>query len=369
MNVPLFNLHKQHQSIQPQILKQWQRLLERTEFISGPEVAAFEKEFAEFCQVKHAVAVSSGTASLIIALQSLNIKPGDEVITTPMTFSATVDAIRLAGAKPVFADISPDTGNLDPVQVEKKVTPKTKGILLVHLYGVPCDLDEFQKICQKHKLWLIEDASHAHGTEWKGKKVGSFGQVGCFSLYPAKTLGAAGSAGVLVTNDDKIAALAREYANHGRRPDNKYFHYRVGNNLVLGSLQAAVLRIKLPLLPNWITRKRSIVDQYNRAFAKHGQEGMKFSKDALVSPYVYALKRADRDRFQSYMKGSGVDTGVYYPLPLHLQPAHKDLGYIQGDFPLTEEWAEQVVSLPLYPELTDAEVEHVIQSIHNYFAS
>lgn len=369
MQVPLFDLSRQHQEIKQEVLEKWTECIDKNAFTHGEETEQFEKNFASLCGVKYALGVRSGTASLIIALKTLSLQPGDEVITTPTTFSATADAIILAGGTPVLVDVDELTGNIDPKEIEKHVTRKTKAVLIVHLYGVPCQMDEIVSLCKKKSLTLIEDASHAHGSLYKRKPVGSFGKYGCFSLYPSKTLGAMGNAGVITANSVREYQSLRMYANHGiKRFSEKYTHYVSGYNELIDTTQSAVLNIKLKKLPKWIKRKREIADYYNSIFKHFDHFGMVWSDDVDPSLYVYAVQVKRRRHFQTHMEKNGVQTGIYYPTTLHLQPSMKFLGYTKGSFPKAEKFFQQTLSLPLFPELTDSEVEYIGDVISSYFS-
>lgn len=366
--IPLFNLSLQHKPFQKDLVNIFQKIVTNSAFTHGQETEQFEQHFAELCGTKYAVGMRSGTASLIVSLLALGIGPGDEVITTPATFTATADAIVLVGAKPVFVDVLPENGNIDSKKIEQAVTKKTRAVLVVHLYGIPCDMAKIIQICKKNKLLLIEDASHAHGSVYKKKPVGSFGDVGCFSLYPSKTLGAIGNAGVITTQSKKLAQKNRIFAEHGiKNHEQKYTHYVSGYNELIDNLQAAVLDYKLQSLPQWIARRRKIAKSYNQTFQRFDHPGMKWSKEVEPSLYLYAVQMKKRKQFQEFMKKNGIQTGIYYPTPLHLQPSFQWLGYKRDDFPAAEQFFNQTVSLPLYPELTDQQVEYISQSIESYF--
>ncbi len=368
--VPLFNLTSQHAPLKSEILQEVSDIIDQTSFTHGQQTTDFEKSFAMLCATKYALGMRSGTASLFVALSTLQLQPEDEVITTPATFSATADAIKFAGGKPVFVDVQPLTGNINPKELEKNITPRTKAVVIVHLYGVPCDMDEIIKICKKHKLVLIEDASHAHGSLYKGEPVGSFGRFGCFSLYPSKTLGAIGNAGIITTNSLQAYKLINLYANHGvKSPETKYRHHVSGYNELIDNIQSAVLLLKLKKLKKWIKRKRNIAEYYNQFFQKYEHAGMVWPEYVEPSLYVYAIQIKDRIRFQEHFHKKNIQTGIYYPIPLHLQPSMEKLGYSKGDFPLAEQFFDRTISLPLYPELSDSQVEYVGQSITSFFTS
>lgn len=296
---------------------------------------------------------------------------GDLILTTPTTFSATSDAIVLNNYKPVFADVDPRTGNIDPEQVEKilsKKNSKIKAILLVHFHGVPCHMDKILELCQKYKVKLIEDASHAHGSLYKDKPVGSFGLAGCFSLYPSKTLGAIGNAGVITTNDLQFLQKIQMYANHGIKDmSEKYKHEVNGYNELMDNIQAVALNIKLKKMKKWIRRKWQISQHYNQVLEKIGVQGMVFPPETKPSLYVYSLQLENREKFMDFFRKNGINTSVYYPLPLHLQPNFSFLNYEIGDFPNAEQFAKKTVSLPVFPELTDNEVEYVGKTLQSFF--
>lgn len=364
MNIPLFDLKRQHQKIRKDVLLKISKAYDSNRFTSGQETQEFEKKFAKLCQTKYALGVHSGTDSLIIALKSLGLKAGDEVITTPCTFSASADCIVHVGATPVFADVDPKTGNLNPEAVERKITPKTKAILLVHLYGIPCDMDKFSKIVRKHNLFLVEDASHAHGSLYKNRPVGSFGDFGCFSLYPSKSLGAIGNAGILTTNKKKLYIKAAMLANHGiKDSSHKYTHHLSGFNKLIDNIQSVVLLKKIDYLQKVIQEKIKIATIYNTAFSSIGIGGMYWPKNTSPSLYVYAIQSNYRQKWQIHFEKCGISTGIYYPIPLHLQPSMKHLGYKKGDFPHAEKFFDQTLSLPLFPELTKAEIDHISHAI------
>ena len=270
----------------------------------------------------------------------------------------------------MFVDVDPRTGNIDPQEIVKKITKKTKAVLIVHLYGVPCQMDEIVEICRKNKLTLIEDASHAHGSLYKGRPVGSFGQFGCFSLYPSKTLGCIGNAGIVTTDSLELLKKLKLYANHGIKTSvTKYTHHVHGYNELIDNIQSAVLLLKMKKLKNWIKRRRSITEQYNQIFQQFDHPGMMWPTEVEPSLYVYAVQQKDRKNFQTYCESKGIQTGIYYPTPLHLQPSMKWLGYKKGDLPKSEKFFDQTISLPLYPELSDEQVEYVCTVIASYFTS
>jgi len=357
MTVPLVDLKAQYLSIKEAIDEAINHVITRANFIQGEEVALFEREFARYCGVKEAVAVSSGTEALRLALVACGIGQGDEVVTTPFTFIATAEAISQVGASPVFVDIDPITCNLDPKKVEWAVSKKTKAIIPVHLYGRPADMDGICAVARKYNLKVIEDAAQAHGARYKGKRVGTFGEVACFSFYPGKNLGAYGDAGMLVTNNAAIAERVRLLRDHGRK--EKYEHLYVGFNSRMDTIQAAVLRVKLMYLDRWNARRRVLASVYR---------GLLRDLDLFVPPedthyesvyHLFVIRTPLRAHLRRVLRAAGVDTGIHYPIPLHLQPAYRHLGYQIGDFPESERAAREVLSLPLYPELPEDQVHRI----------
>ncbi len=365
MNIPLVDLKAGYQPLKKEILTAVEEVLEKMNLHLGPNVSTLETEFASFCGTRHAVAVASGTDAIFIAMLSAGIKRGDEVITTPHTFFATSEAIIHAGAIPVFVDIDPITCNIDPALIERKITPKTKAIIPVHMYGQSVDMKRIQDIASKHGLKVIEDACQAHGAEYDGQKCGSMGDAGCFSFYYTKNLGAYGEGGMITTNNYEITELARKYRTHGHR--SKYEHEVIGYNSRLDEIQAAILRIRLKHLQEYNTARRNI--------AKHYAELL---KDAPVTVpveqagrrhvyHLYVLKCEGRDRLMQYLSDAGVGTGIHYKNPVHLQEACRVYGYKKGDLPVTETICEQILSLPIYPELQPAAREYVAKKIKEFY--
>lgn len=364
-SIPVTTITHQNEMLQAEIMAGWQQLFKKSHWTSGPEIAQFEKNFAKLHDSKYAIAVNSGTMSLWATLQALNLPKNSEIITTPMTFSATADAIVLTGHKPVFADVEALTGNLDPVEVAKKITPKTKAIMVVHLYGVPADMPALNKLARKHNLVIIEDASHAHGATLQGQKVGSFGSAGCFSLYPSKTLGALGNGGVVVTQSPRLAAKIRHAAHHGMA--TQYRHTSFGLNGLMDCVQAVALQAKLPHLKTWLEKKRAIAARYNAALQEVGHQGMLTPAGVRPGLYTFAIQVSQRKAFQDWCAEAGVETKIYYPIPLHLQPSYKVFGYRRGDFPKAETFARQTVSVPLFPEMTETQIKKVIATMQKFF--
>jgi dTDP-4-amino-4,6-dideoxygalactose transaminase len=337
------------------------RVLESGQFVGGPEVASLEEEFAGYCGARHGVAVNSGTSALHLALVTAGIQPGDEVITVPFTFYATVAAIGYVRATPVFVDIRPDTFNIDPAKIEAAITARTRAILLVHLYGQCADMDPILDIARRHKLIVIEDAAQAHGAEYHGRRAGSIGDIGCFSFYPTKNLGAAGEGGMLTTNNPEFArtaALLRSWGEEQRyRPRLKGFNYR------LPSIQAAILRVKLRRLEPWIEMRRARAAQYDRLLEHSGVTPPQTIPNARHVYCLYTIRASDRDALQQSLEASKIQTAVHYPLPIHLMPAYADPRYKAGDFPVAEACANTVLSLPLYSHITAQQVEQVAEQV------
>ena len=355
--VPFVDLKIQYQSIKDEILAAVGHVLETGQFVLGEEVSAFEKEFGSYVDAKHAIALNTGTSGLHLALLAAGIGPGDEVITVPFTFVATAAAIRYTGATPVFVDIDLDSYTMDPALVEKAITPRTKAICPVHLYGQSADLDPILAIAKQRGLKVIEDACQAHGTEYKGRRVGAIGDVGAFSFYPGKNLGAYGEGGIAVTNDDEAARVIRMLRDWGA--EKKYYHQLQGFNYRMDGVQGAILRVKLRRLPQWTEARRSHAEAYRKLLADADvvlPREMPYSRHVY---HVYAVRTADRAGLQQHLQDQGVQTGIHYPIPVHLQEAHADLGYNIGDFPCSEQAANEVLSLPMFPEMTFGQIEAV----------
>ncbi len=361
--IPQLDLSRAAARIEPELAERWRRLMERTAFIGGEEVARFEQGFAAFLERPEAVAVANGTDALVLALRALDLEPGDEVIVPAFTFIATAAAVRLAGGRPVFADVEPATLNLDPASAETKVGPRTVGILPVHLYGRPCDLDAVAALCDRRGLWMIEDAAQAHGARWRGRRVGSFGRLATWSFYPSKNLGAFGDGGA-VCGEAATLARVRLLANHGRTAH--YEHAAVGTNSRLDALQAAVLNSRLPLLEGDNARRRELAARYHGALAGLGD--LRRLEDAPeVEPVYHQLTVLSerRDALKGFLAERGIGTAVHYPLPLHRQPAFRDAA---GEpLPVSERAAREVLCLPMFPELADREVDCVCAAIREFF--
>jgi dTDP-4-amino-4,6-dideoxygalactose transaminase len=309
--------------------------------------------------------VRSGTAALVVALKALEFQKDDEIITTPMTFSATTDAIILAGAKLVFADINLSTGNLDPINLQKALTRKTKAVLIVHFAGIPCEMTEITNFCKKNNLFLIEDVSHAHGSIYKNKKTGSFGDVACFSFYPSKAFRSLGNAGIITTSNKKILKKCQMFAEHGLY-GKKYKHRLVGYNEKIDNLQAAFLNVKFPFLETWIEKRLRIAKRYQEIFVQKGVRAVDWPNYSKPSLYVFSILIKNRNKFAKYLLDNGVGSGIYYPIPLHLQESLNFLGYKKGDFQNAEFYAKQTLSIPFYPELEEKEMNFICELIKKY---
>jgi len=364
------DLTAQYKSIKKEIDKAVKRVLDSSVFIGGKEVEEFEKEVARFCGVKYAIGVNSGTDALFLSLKALDINSGDEVITTPFTFIATAGIIANCGARPVFVDIDPGTFNIDPPKIEKAITKKTKAILPVHLFGQMADMDEIMRIAKKHKLYVVEDAAQAIGAEYKKKKAGTMGDLGCFSFFPSKNLGACGDGGMIVTNNEKLAERIRLLKNHGSSSKEKYLNLIIGTNSRLDALQAAILRVKLKYLAKWSSERARKADYYSKNLREIGDIIVpKISSDRSHIFHQYTMRTKFRDRFQKYLRERGIPTMIYYPLSLHLQPAFKYLKYKKGDFSESEKTTKEVLSLPIYPELKRKDQDYIIQKIKEFYES
>ena len=360
--IPLLDLKAQYASIKPEIDAAVLSVLASAQYVLGDEVAQFEREFADYCGVRHAVAVNTGTSALHLALLALGVGPGDEVITVPFTFVATASAICYTGATPVFVDVEPSSLTMDVLKLEAAITPRTKAIMPVHLYGQMANMDAIQVIAARHGLPVVEDACQAHGAEFMGQRAGSLGALGCFSFYPGKNLGACGEGGIAVTNDDRHAEMLRMLRDWGQ--EKRYHHVLKGYNYRMDGIQGAILRVKLRYLERWTEARRSHAAHYTSLLS-----AMRHIDVPVADPlrrhvyHVYAIRSDDRDGLQKALLEDGVQTGLHYPIPVHLQRAHADLGYKAGDFPESEAAAREVLSLPIYPEMTSHQVEHVARAV------
>jgi dTDP-4-amino-4,6-dideoxygalactose transaminase len=359
--IPFVDLKAQYASIKGEVNAAIQGVLDSCQFTLGSEVAKFEEEFAAFSGAEIGIGVNTGTSALHLAVLAADIGPGDEVITVPHTFVATVAAIRYTGATPVFVDIDPVTFTMDPELIEAAITPRTKAIIPVHLYGQAADMDPIVEIARKHELVVIEDAAQAHAAEYKGRRVGSLGDMACFSFYPGKNLGAYGEGGMVVTNNADYARTIRMLRDWGA--EEKYQHVLKGYNYRLEGIQGAVLRVKLKYLESWTEGRRAAAYRYNELLA-----GSDYATPAELTHnrhvyHVYAIRTSNRQLVQESLQTQGVQSGIHYPTPVHLLPAHEDLGYRQGDFPLSEAAADEVLSLPMFPEITEEQTSQVADAL------
>jgi dTDP-4-amino-4,6-dideoxygalactose transaminase len=364
-SLPLVDLQAQHRSIASELKTAIDEVLSSCNFILGKQVEDFEREFASFIGVRHAVGVSSGLDALRLILQALEIGPGDEVILPANTFIATAFAVSAAGARPVLVDCDRHTYNIEICSIERAITSRTKAIIAVHLTGQPADMDPILEMAACRGLAVVEDAAQAHGSEYRGRRCGSIGVASAFSFYPTKNLGAAGDGGLVTSDDEKIAARIRGFRNYGER--EKYRHVDKGSNARLDTLQAAILRVKLPHLSKWNEQRAAHAERY-RALLKD-VEGLSFQSQLTGVLHVYHLfivETSRRDELRRYLSARGIQAGIHYPVPIHLQPAYVDLGYKRGAFPNAEELASRILSLPMFPELTADNIDYVCENIRKF---
>jgi dTDP-4-amino-4,6-dideoxygalactose transaminase len=359
--IPFVDLKAQYASIKGEVNAAIQGVLDSCQFTLGSEVAAFEEEFAAYSQAKFGIGVNTGTSALHLALLAAGVGPGDEVVTVPFTFIATASAIDYTGAKPVFVDIDPKTYTMDPAKIEAAITPKTKAIVPVHLYGQSADMDPILEIAKRHGLVVIEDACQAHGAEYKGRRAGSIGDMGCFSFYPGKNLGAYGEGGMVTTSNPEFTRTIRMLRDWGA--EKKYHHVLKGYNFRLEGLQGAVLRVKLRYLEGWTEARRAAASHYDRLLAGSGVATPTAAAAVRHVYHVYAIRTTAREAWQQALQAQGIHTGIHYPIPVHLQPAFAELGYKAGQFPHSERAANEVLSLPMFPELTEAQIGEVSRAV------
>jgi len=360
--VPMIDLKKQFAGIKDEVLDVVIEILESAHYILGPKVSEFEKKVAAYHNVAEAIGVASGTDALHLAVKALGIGEGDEVITTPFTFFATAESVLYTGARPVFADIDPETLNIDPVQIEAKITKKTKAIIPVHIFGHPADMDAIMAIARKHRLHVIEDCAQSFGADIRGKKTGSFGEAGCFSFYPSKNLGAFGDGGMVTLHDAGLGDRIRVLRNHGSR--GAYKHESVGFNSRLDELQAGILLVKFRKIDAFNSRRRENAALYNDCLSDRVLRPAE--RQGMTHVYhQYTIRSLKRDQIKSRLSDAGISSVVYYPVPLHLQEALGFLGHKKGDFPVAEEAAEKVLSLPMYPELEEKTIREIAEIINN----
>ncbi|MGG7058164.1 DegT/DnrJ/EryC1/StrS family aminotransferase [Clostridium nigeriense] len=391
MNIPLIDLKAQYESLADKLNEATLGILSSANYIMGKTVLDFEKEFANYIGVKHAISVGNGTDALVLALKAIGIGDGDEVITTPFTFFATAEAISAVGGTPVFVDVDKETFNIDITKIEEKITEKTKAIMPVHIFGQSADMDEINEIAKKHNLMVIEDACQAIGGKYKGRNIGALGDVACFSFFPTKNLGCAGDGGMIVTDNDEIATIARALRTHGSGENGqkaynllnnieeevqkaegandtvynplKYYNYLIGFNTRLDAIQAAILDVKIKEIDKWNAKRREIVKVYNEAL-QNNDLVTPVAKDYNEHVYhMYILQSENREEVIEKLKEAGIATGVYYPVPLHLQKVYKNLGYKEGDMPVSEYLSHRTFAIPVYPELTREQVDYIISKL------
>ena len=367
MNVPLIDLKQNYLSVKEEILSELNEVLEKNQYILGPKVAAFEKSFAEFHKVAYCYGTSSGTAANHLALWALSVGPGDEVIIPANTFIATAWGATLCGATPVFVDCETDSYNINPDLIEEKITSRTKAIVAVHLYGQPANIDLIKAIAGKHNLYVVEDAAQAHSAEYKGKKVGSLGEVASFSFYPGKNLGAYGEGGAVTTNNAALAYKMKLLREHGS--EEKYHHVMLGHNYRMDGIQGAVLGVKLKYLKQWFHQRRSKADLYNKYLSDIKElrlpVEMNYAKHAY---HLFVVLAQKRNELQAFLKSRQIETGLHYPVPLHLQPCFAFLGYQKGDFPVSESLSQSCLSLPIFPEIAEEQIAYVADQIKTFYA-
>ena len=365
-NVPLADLKIQYGQLKGEVLAALEEVAESTAYVLGPKVAAFEKDFAAYAGAKHAIGVNSGTSALHLALIGAGVQPGDEVISVPMTFIATSWAISYANATPVYVDVDPDTATMDATQVEKRITKKTRALLPVHLYGQPADMEPLLDISRKHGIPIVEDVAQAHGATYRGRKAGTMGQSGCFSFYPGKNLGAYGEAGAVVTDDDAIAARLRALRDHAQ--EQRYHHNEIGFNYRMDGFQGAVLGIKLKHIERWTLARVALAEKYLELMSDLPIELPVHMPDRRHVWHLFVTRHPGRDAIRAELEKRGIQTGLHYPIPLHLQKAYQHLGYKQGDFPVSERIGRECMTLPLFPEMTAQQQAAVIDHLGEVLA-
>lgn len=365
MNVKFMDLKRMHDPIKEEIMKEINEVIEKNSYILGDKVEEFEKNFAGFHNIGFGVGLDSGTSALELGLKALGIGQGDEVIVPVNTFIATASAVAFSGAKPVLVD-NDEHYNIDASKIEKAITDKTKAIIPVHLYGQPADMDEINEIARKYNLVVIEDACQAHGAGYKGKKIGNFSKLACFSFYPGKNLGGFGDGGIVLTNDKELAEKLKMMRNYGQ--SKKYYHDFFGYNRRLDALQAAVLNVKLKHLNEWNNSRREIADRY-RELLKDLPLNLPTEKlDREHVYHLFVIRTEERDKLAEFLKQNGIDTGLHYPIPIHLQKSYSNLNYKQGDFPVAEKYAGEILSLPMFPGMTNEEVEYVCNKVREFYS-
>jgi dTDP-4-amino-4,6-dideoxygalactose transaminase len=362
--IPLVDLKKQYESIKAEIDGAIKDVVESSQFILGERVEAFEADFASYCETRYALGMNSGTSALHLALLVAGVGPGDEVITVSYTFVATAATICYTGATPVFVDIDPHNCTIDPAKIEAAITPRTKAIMPVHLYGGCADMDPILEVARRHNLIVIEDAAQAHGADYKGRRAGSMGDLACFSFYPGKNLGAYGEGGAVVTSDERYVEPLKQLRDQGQ--SKKYYHTLVGYNYRMEAIQGAVLGVKLKHLDDWNAVRRKHAAVYSRELADSGLRLLEELPDTKSVHHIFPLFSTQRDALREHLQKAGISTGLHYPIPVHLQPAFRHLGYEEGDLPETERACKEVLSLPMYPELPDEAVLSIVDSVRQF---
>jgi len=367
ITIPAENITRQYLRIQDEVQAAIAEVLPTGKYVLGPQLHAFEEEFAAFCQTKYCLGISNGTEALHLALAACGVGPGDEVITVPNTYIATVFAISYVGATPIFVDVDPVTFNMDVAQIEARITPRTKAILPVHLYGHPVDMDPLLEIAQRHNLWVIEDAAHAHGALYKGRRAGSLGHIGCFSFYPLKVMGCYGDGGAVTLSDDTLYERLKMLRYMGQR--RKYLHEIIGFQQRLDELQAAILRVKLRYLDQWIEERRRWARLYDELLNSAPVILPRQVGDVRHVYYQYTIRTPRRDDLMAFLSGRGIGSQVMYPLEVPYQPAYQHLGYHEGDFPVADAHVKEILCLPMFPELSEEEVRRTATAICEFFAA
>jgi len=365
MQIPAFDLKRQFKNLSSELVPLLEEVMAKGQFILGENVQAFEREIAEYCGVRYAVSVASGTDALLLSLEALGIGEDDEVITTPFTFFATSEVISLLKAKPIFVDIDPKTFNIDPNKIEDTITSKTKAIIPVHLFGQMAEMDDIEYLAEKYDFSIVEDACQAIGSEYRDKKAGSIGDTGCFSFFPTKNLGAYGDGGLITTDNEETYEKLKLLRAHGS--SKKYYHDIIGHNSRLDEIQAVILRLKLKYLETWLNRRIEIANMYSESLEKL-EVSVPKSKPYMRHVYhQYVIRVKDRDDLQKFLNSRGIGTTVYYPLPLHLQKCYENLGYKEGDFPEAEKASKEALALPMWPEMANEEVDYVIENVKEFY--
>jgi dTDP-4-amino-4,6-dideoxygalactose transaminase len=370
MNINFVDIQRQYQLHKKEFDEAIHNVLNKSDFILGDDVKQFEKEFATYCDSKFCIGLASGTDALFIILKALDIHEGDEVITVANTFIATALTISMSGARPILVDIDPKTYNIDPEAIEKAITPRTKAIIPVHLYGQPADMDRILEIANKHNLVVIEDACQAHGATYKGKKTGSLGKIAAFSFYPGKNLGGFGDGGAITTSDPELAEKITLLRNYGQK--EKYVHAIKGFNSRLDTIQAAVLRVKLKYLNEWNQKRNEIAREYSKRLSKINLTVPYIDPNTTSVFHLYVIQAGNESEKRSlfdFLNRNGVSALIHYPIPVHLQKAYKDMGYMKGSFPQTESYAKKIISLPMFPELTKKEINYVLETIESFYSA